>query len=315
MSLKKVLRHCGSPKSAASTLVLLSGQAFACGAVLCFALCVGPAQASAKLNPLYQSVSASADKAVPAPPRKTTAPHSRKVGDEPQGIALSAPASTAAHSEKGLSQHAASSTEETAASDEKKKPTRSKAKTKKSKSKKISKQKKRRPAKKSMLAPTPEETPAQQQVASNAESDLMQVASEKMNAGAYDDAAQLYEKRLAEAPSDAQAFRQRARALQKVGTPEALKALQEMVDRDKAPNGAAYAALAQAKSQAGDQKEAISLMWKALAVEPHNDQYRLTLAILFDRAGQTDMALSLYNQLHQGVPDEIQKRVRYLQSK
>lgn len=253
-----------------------------------------------------QKVLVSSEKVVPTPPQKKTAKHSRKVEDEPQGIALSAPAPTPGHADKTHSEKTGEGHDEAqlASSDANEKKLSSEPSRKGRKAAKVRSSKRATPRK-----PLKQKKPVEA-VKENAE-DLKE-AQAQMEAGDYAKAAELFGARLKEEPSDSAAFRGRTLALQRTGTAEALAALQDMATASPAPNGAAQAALAQVRAASGQSDEAVSLMWKALAAEPDNDQYRLTLAILFDRAGKKDMALSLYRQLRHGVPEQVQKRIQYL---
>ncbi len=248
----------------------------------------------------------SSEKVAPTPPQKNTAKHSRKVEDEPQGIALSAPAPTPGHAEKTHAEKGASHDEAQLASSSGADETKTSAPS----SRKAKRAVKARSAKRlTRQQPRHEKKPVG--VAEERPENLKE-AQAQIEAGNYAKAADLFAARLKENPSDGAAFRGRAAALQKEGSPEALAALQDMAAEPHAPNGAAQAALAQVRAGSGQSDEAVSLMWKALAAEPDNDQYRLTLGILFDRAGQKDMALSLYRQLRHGVPEQVQKRIQYL---
>lgn len=74
---------------------------------------------------------------------------------------------------------------------------------------------------------------------------------------------------------------------------------------------AVHAALARLEMRHGDDDAAMASWFKAMEIEPGNDDYRLGLAVLYDRMGQDKNALAQYRQVVAHTPD-VQRRMDYL---
>lgn len=108
--------------------------------------------------------------------------------------------------------------------------------------------------------------------------------------------------------------------------------LEVSVDEDQPENAsgtgqaAIQASTARTFAQQGDLKQALRLQHRAVELEPDNMLYRLDLAILYDRVGEKDGAVTLYQQVVQAYDaqdaslphtlgiDDIRHRLDYLAS-
>lgn len=122
-----------------------------------------------------------------------------------------------------------------------------------------------------------------------------------------------YDRMLARNPANIAALKGKVYVLEQNGTASALAALQDIVAAHEsfAP---AQAALARMAARRGQMPVALSAWQRAVALDPANRDYRLSLAILYDQSGEGDKALSLYRQLPQPLPETVRKRIEFLSS-
>jgi tetratricopeptide (TPR) repeat protein len=233
--------------------------------------------------------------------KTTRVARGKNVDTEPAGIALSGDSLEAAPLEDALDRRAG-----------KKKETPAKAKPKKETKKTAAvKAKKKMPSKKPATAKTA--TPKKTVVVTSSPEParLVEKAEAKLDAGRYEEAIALYDQALLKDGNDDAAWRGKAYALQQSDSPGAVNELHKMVAQ-KPFSGPAYAALAQAFLNQGDNSAATLALEKAVSLEPSNNDYLLRLAILHDRFGHDARALELYRKLKIPLPYAVKKRIEYL---
>ncbi len=99
--------------------------------------------------------------------------------------------------------------------------------------------------------------------------------------------------------------------LERLPADEAEEQIKKIIEQNPR-EGAPYAALARTYMRTGDNQAAMASLQRAMDVEPSNNGYRLSAAVLYDRAGRDAEALSLYRQLPKPLPPAAQKRLDYL---
>jgi len=120
-----------------------------------------------------------------------------------------------------------------------------------------------------------------------------------------------YDRILARDRGNLAALKGKIYVLEQNGTGSALEALQGIVAVHEkfAP---AQAALARLSARRGQTQAALSAWQRAVALDPNNRDYRLSLAILYDQSGDGNKALTLYRQLPQPLPETVRQRMEFL---
>jgi Flp pilus assembly protein TadD len=139
-------------------------------------------------------------------------------------------------------------------------------------------------------------------------------AHDLLDAGKTRAACQRFDQILAKEPGNRSALEGKVYALQQFPAAEAAPALRKIADAhaDLAP---AYAGLARAEGRRGNEAAALSAWKKAVQLDGANNLYRLSLAILLDKRGQTDVALEAYRALSKPWPKQVEDRIAYLSGK
>jgi Tfp pilus assembly protein PilF len=119
--------------------------------------------------------------------------------------------------------------------------------------------------------------------------------------GSYDQAADAERRLLAIDPADIGARTGLALALGHATTPTVRKELEALAEANPA-SAPMQVALARYLAHHEDVRGAFDHLARAIELEPGNLSYRLDLAVLYDRAGQTGQALSLYRQVLEAAP-------------
>jgi Flp pilus assembly protein TadD len=142
-------------------------------------------------------------------------------------------------------------------------------------------------------------------------SSFLRAAYQDIEAQDFPAAVELYNKALEKDGNDDAAWTGKTFALQQIGTPEAKDELKKMIEQ-KPFSATAHAALAQTLTMNGEREQALASWQKAVELDPGNNTYRLSLAILHDRMGHDTEALALYKQLKPPVPYAVKRRMEYL---
>lgn len=127
----------------------------------------------------------------------------------------------------------------------------------------------------------------------------------------YADALALYNKALERDSNAQEAWAGKIHVLVQGGQPEALAELDKMMTQ-RPFSAAVHAAKAQIYSRNGQADEALKTWRRAVELEPANKDYRLSLAIQYDRMGKEAEALGVYRQLPLPLSPAVQQRMDYL---
>lgn len=226
---------------------------------------------------------------------------SRKTGhDETQGIVLSIDSATSdvgKSSAKGKTGATVIETEKKASAPKAKKAAPAAEKKKEKKKPKESKPPRKKADRKS-------EEKAQKPQAEKKEVTAMP-AAENWEA-ALDEA----NKALKKNPADKAAWMAKIRALDGMGTDEALDKLDDMAEK-KPDVPAVHAARARILERQLDTLEAVDAWNRAIALDPKNDEYRLRLAQLNEQMGRKADAIKAYKSV-KSLPASAQKRLEAL---
>jgi tetratricopeptide (TPR) repeat protein len=136
-------------------------------------------------------------------------------------------------------------------------------------------------------------------------------AHDLLESGKYRAALQRYDEILSKNPDNRAALEGKVYALQQFPVTEAEGALAKVTKAhgDFAP---AFAGLARTQTRRDADDAALASWRQAVALDPSNNLYRLSLAILCDRLGQGSAALEAYRGLSQPWPKQVEDRVAYL---
>jgi len=127
----------------------------------------------------------------------------------------------------------------------------------------------------------------------------------------WDAALKAYAKVLAFDSDDQDALQGTIFVHEQRGRPDDLTALEGMIKKN--PSCAAlYAARARIYARTKQTDLALRAWQRAVDLDPQNTDYKLGLAILYDRMGKRDEALQAYHAVPVPLPDEAQKRLDYL---
>ncbi len=140
---------------------------------------------------------------------------------------------------------------------------------------------------------------------------LMKEAHNEIAAKNYAVAIARYDRILSKDENHPEAWEGKLYALQQTGSREAQTAIERMIAQ-RPLSAPAHAALGQMLTERNETQQALAAWRRALELDPANDGYRLSLAILYDRTGQDAGALDLYRQLPPPLSPAIQQRLDYL---